>query len=198
MPHTGCKGLAVGTDSYLYVFTIVMSWSVLLDYVLLGRQQSRSMPPGLMLSARCFHILDHQTWLLKLCCSSPQPCTDACLGLCTEPVDLLSHLQHGVCMGLLGSRVVWSGTGCGVSCAAVWFWDAHSPECLEAVWLSGVSCLGTVVWLSTGTGDIGAESSAETSLLQELSQDLGKILLLLSVLLLSEPSWVIMEWFLES
>lgn len=81
--------------------------------------------------------------------------------------------------------MVWSGTSCGVSCSAVWFWDAPSPECLEAVWLSGVSCLGTVVWLSTGTGDTGEESSAETSLLQELSWDLGKNLLLLSMLLLS-------------
>lgn len=110
MPHTVCKGLAVGTDSYLYMFTIVMRWSVKLDYVLLGRQQSRSMPLGLMLSALCYHLLDHQTWLLKLYCSSPRPCINACLGLCTEPVDLLSHLQHGVYVGLLGSRVVWSGT----------------------------------------------------------------------------------------
>jgi len=132
MPRTGCKPLTIGTDSYFCVFTIVMSWSVLLDCVLLGRQQSRSVPPGLILSAWCFHLLDHQTWLLKLCCSNPRPCTEACVGLCTEPLDLLSHLQRWVCMGLLGFRVVWSGTGCGVSCSAVCFWGAPSPECLEA------------------------------------------------------------------
>lgn len=85
MPRTRCKGLAVGTDSHLYVLIIVTSWSVLLDYVLLGRQQSRSMLPGLTLSAWCFNVLDHQTRLLKLCCSSPRPCTDTCPGLCTEP-----------------------------------------------------------------------------------------------------------------
>lgn len=94
--------------------------------------------------------------------------------------------------------MVWSGTDCGVSCSAGWFWDTPSPECIEAVWLSGVSCLGTVVWLSAGTGDTGEESSAEASLLQVLSWDLGKILLLLSMLLLSEPSCVIVEQFLES
>lgn len=97
--------------------------------------------------------------------------------------------------GLLGLWVVWSGTGFGVSCSAAWFWDACSPERLEAVWLSGVSCLGTVVLLSTGTGDTGEASSAETSLLQELFWDLGK-----TVLLLSHASliWVVMEQFRES
>lgn len=29
MPRAGCKELAAGTNSYLYGFTIVMSWSVL-------------------------------------------------------------------------------------------------------------------------------------------------------------------------
>lgn len=128
----------------------------------------RSMPPGLMLSTWCFHVLDHQTWLLKLCCSSPRLCTD----VCTEPVGLLSYLQHWVCMHLLGTR--WFGVEPAVgSCSAVCFWDAPSPECLEVVWLSGMSCLGTAVWLSTGTGDTGGKSSAETSLLQDLSWDQG-------------------------
>lgn len=71
MPYSVCQGLAVGTDSYLYVIAIVTSWSVLLDLVLLARQQFRSMPLRLMLSALCYHVLDRQTWLLKLCCSSP-------------------------------------------------------------------------------------------------------------------------------
>lgn len=51
-------------------------------------------------------------------------------------------------------------------------------EFIGDVWLSGISCLGTMVWLSTGAGDTREESSAETSLLQEL----------LSMLLLPESS----------
>lgn len=81
-----------------------------------------------------------------------------------------------------------------MSCYTVWFQDAPSPDCLATVWLSEVSCLGTVVWLSTGTGDTGEGITAETSLLQELSWDEGKEkLLLLPVLLLSDPSCVIQQ-----
>lgn len=181
------KRLTVGTHLYPYVFTIAVSWSVLLDCVEFGRYQSEAMPLGLLLSTLCYHILGHWVWLLKLCLSSPAQT----YGLGCESSEPAPAL-------ILHSPVVIQG-GSVVGCLALLSVGGDAPpECTGVVWLSGVRCLGTSVGASEGTGDTWHQNSVESPLVQELAWDLEEIILLTSVLLWSKPPWVTVEQVLDS
>jgi len=143
----------------------------------------------------CCPLCVTTSWATKPDCSS---CVSPVLHTCMVwVVNLLSQLQHWFCIVLLGSTVVQSETGCGVSGFFVCFWDAP-PECTGVVWLSGVRCLGTSVWASAGPGDTWHQNSVESPSVQKLAWDLEEVILLISVLLLSEPPWVTVEQVVDS